>query len=254
MIMTLPFLALLFAAGASFGSFFYTLTERLHEKKTPYDLLVKRSACVHCGSAISAFRLIPVLGFFISRGKCPGCNKKVPVIYPVNEAVSGGLAVLSFNHFGMSASTTFIALLLIMGLALSITDVKTLYLSGAALIIFFLLSIYPAVAMNGFKDSILGAFSLGSVFLVIMLVFPGSFGGGDFKFAAVTGLLLGFRLSVVALEISLITGALTGILYGIITKKGLRIKIPFAPFLYAGLLVALFRGQEILLLYYNITD
>lgn len=254
MMLSITQCAILFAAGASFGSFFYTLTERLHGKNTLHDILIKRSACDGCGTAVGALRLIPVIGYFIARGKCPHCGKRFSTVYPVNEAASGGLAVLSFVYYGMSLSSVLIALLLILGLAISITDIRTLYLSGIALILFFLLSIYPALTMNGYKDCLAGAVFLASVFLVVMLIFPGSFGGGDFKFAAIIGLLLGFRLSVVALEISLITGALAGVTYGIITKKGLRIKIPFAPFLYAALLITLFFGQDILLLYFNAVD
>ena len=88
-------------------------------------------------------------------------------------------------------------------------------------------------------------------FLLILFLFPGSFGGGDVKFASVIGFFLGFEYSIVALEISLISGAVIGVIYGMKTGMKLKMKIPFGPFLSLGLIVSFFFGREILLLYYK---
>lgn len=88
-------------------------------------------------------------------------------------------------------------------------------------------------------------------FIIILLIFPGSFGGGDLKYAAAIGFFLGLDLSIIALEASLISGALSGLIYSAVKKTGLRIKIPFAPFLTIGFITAFYLGKEIMFLYFS---
>ena len=72
------------------------------------------------------------------------------------------------------------------------------------------------------------------------------------KFAAAIGILLGFELSIVALETALVTGSLIGLVYAVKSKRGFKIKMPFAPFLSAGIFISLIYGRDILLIYYSI--
>ena len=87
--------------------------------------------------------------------------------------------------------------------------------------------------------------------MVVLFIFPGSFGGGDVKLAAVLGLLSGLEYAIVLLEAALIIGSFTGVIYVLVKRSGLKVTIPFAPFLYLGFLIAQFMGSEILLLYYK---
>jgi leader peptidase (prepilin peptidase)/N-methyltransferase len=89
-------------------------------------------------------------------------------------------------------------------------------------------------------------------FALILLAFPGGFGGGDLKFASAIGLFCGWELSIVAVEAALISGAVAGAAYAAITRKGLRIRFPFAPFLALGFGVAVLYGRDIILLYKNL--
>ena len=82
--------------------------------------------------------------------------------------------------------------------------------------------------------------------------FPGAFGGGDLKLGSAIGLLAGLEMSIVVLEVSLVSGAITGVIFALKTGKSLKTKIPFAPFLTLGLVVALLYGRDILLVYYRI--
>ena len=88
------------------------------------------------------------------------------------------------------------------------------------------------------------------VFILPLLIKKGGFGGGDIKYAVAMGFFLGFSETIVALEIALVSGALFGILFAVIKTKTLKAKIPFAPFLTLGFIVALLYGRDIMLLYY----
>ena len=143
-------------------------------------------------------------------------------------------------------------LLIGLSISISIVDVKTLSIPNSLVLAFFILSLYPVIMRNMLKDNIYGLLLSFAFFLVILLLFPGSFGGGDIKLASAIGFLLGLDMSIVVIETALITGSVVGVIYAIKTKKGLRIKFPFAPFLTAGLIVSFFYGREIILLYYRL--
>ena len=70
------------------------------ESLSPYNLLVPRSACPHCGHAIGAAENIPVLSYLFLRGKCKGCGASISPRYPVVEASSGILSAFAAWHFG----------------------------------------------------------------------------------------------------------------------------------------------------------
>jgi prepilin signal peptidase PulO-like enzyme (type II secretory pathway) len=119
------------------------------------------------------------------------------------------------------------------------------------IVIFFILTVYPVIMNSNIKDNLLGFGIMAAAFLIILLIFPGSFGGGDLKYAAAIGFFLGLDLAIIALETALISGALFGIIYALIKRTGLKIKIPFAPFLTIGAITAVYLGKDIIILYFN---
>jgi len=84
-----------------------------------------------------------------------------------------------------------------------------------------------------------------------MFIFPGAFGGGDLKLYAAAGFLLGLEMSIVLLEVSLISGAVFGIVWAAFKGWSFRIRIPFAPFIAAGIIITLLFGNTIILFYYR---
>jgi len=85
--------------------------------------------------------------------------------------------------------------------------------------------------------------------LIPALVYPGGIGWGDVKMAALIGLVTGFPLTLVALLLAVILGALVaGLLLALKIKKR-KEAIPFAPFLSVATLVTLLWGSNILTWY-----
>lgn len=77
-------------------------------------------------------------------------------------------------------------------------------------------------------------------------------GMGDVKLLAFTGLALGYfhwHLVIIQLFVSFLVGGLTSILLLALSKKGRKDKVPFAPFLAVGAVIALIWGQQIVDLY-----
>ena len=74
------------------------------EKKPPFNLLVPRSRCPHCGHQITALENIPVLSWLFLRGACRECRKPIPVRYPLVELLTGVLAAASVWHLGFGVT------------------------------------------------------------------------------------------------------------------------------------------------------
>jgi prepilin signal peptidase PulO-like enzyme (type II secretory pathway) len=251
----LPITILSFFFGTLWGSFFYTLALRYANgsmTQKPFKALFSRSHCPACNKEISPVMLLPVFGYIIQKGKCRYCGSSISTWYPAMEVLYGALSALFVCQLGPKVYTFNLYILASIALCIAIIDVRTLTIPDSLVVAFVLFSVYPVLLNYNLKDNLLGMLALFAVFIVILLLFPGSFGGGDVKLASAIGLLSGLEQSIVVLEVSLITGAVVGILYALKTKKGLRTKIPFAPFLAVGLIVSLLYGRDILLVYFRI--
>ena len=243
---------LLFLLGAVFGSFFYTLALRFIDgsmKQSPRNALLSRSKCPSCGKVINPFFLIPIVGFIILRGKCAKCKTTISPFYLAAEIVSGALFVFIVHALDMSPLTVAAFLLAEISLCIAIIDAKSMIIPDSLVIAFFCISLFSVILRQEYSQHLYGLIAAFIFFALIMLIFPGSFGGGDVKFASAIGFYCGISLFIVAIETALITGTIIGLLYLLAKKKSLKSKIPFAPFLSAGLITAMISGQKIILLY-----
>jgi leader peptidase (prepilin peptidase) / N-methyltransferase len=241
-----------FLFGAVWGSFFYTLALRMCDdayRGRPRDVLAARSHCPHCHASVSVMGLVPFAGFAYLRGRCARCGGRISWAYPAAEAGYGLLALLSYWLLDTSAVTLSVYLLLGLAAAIAIIDAKTFTIPGSLSAAFFLVSLFPVISSGDLVSHALGALGMSAFFAVIMLIFPGSFGGGDVKLAAAIGFFAGWEQSIVVLEAALMLGSVAGVIYATVSGKGLRIRFPFAPPLAAGLAVAVFWGEAIMRAY-----
>ena len=246
---------LYFFAGTFAGSFFYTLAIRYGTgvvKENPFRALFSLSACPNCGKNIFPIYLIPIVGYIILRGRCSSCKSRISISYPLMEILYGILALSVAYFHGTDLLSLFIYLICCVSITIAIIDFKTMIIPFSLIIVFFLLSIYPVIVRCEIKDNLYGLLFLTVIFLIIMFIFPGSFGGGDLKFYAAAGFLLGLEMSIVLLEVSLITGALAGVIWAGLNGWNFKIKIPFAPFISAGIVITLLFGHTIILYYSRI--
>ena len=245
---------IIFFAGTFAGSFFYTLALRYSSgmmNESPVKALFSRSNCPHCYAPVGFAGLIPVFGFLFIRGRCSKCGERISVLYPLWEILFGVLAVSVAQFHGMDLVSINIYLICSLCICIAIIDIKKMVIPPSLVIIFLVLSIYPIIMHHDIMDNVYGFALLTVFFLLMLLIFPGAFGGGDIKLYAAAGFLLGVEMSIVLLEVSLISGALFGIVFGIVKGRNFRVKIPFAPFIAAGIIITLLFGDTILLVYYR---
>lgn len=65
-----------------------------------------RSHCDACGRPIPWPNLIPVLGYFLAKGRC-NCGEKISFFHPLTEGVGGVLVVFLFLRHGLDSRTLF---------------------------------------------------------------------------------------------------------------------------------------------------
>ena len=98
----------------------------------------------------------------------------------------------------------------------------------------------------------LGALGAAGFLLLAALAYPGGMGMGDVKLALLIGALLG-RTTPVGIMLGLLLALVPSVV--LLARHGARARrlaIPFAPFLAAGAVVALFAGNHILHAYLGV--
>lgn len=259
--------------GIAMGSFINAYDWRTEQSLKPkrknakqYSILTGRSVCPKCKHVLGGLDLIPIFSWLFLRGKCRYCKKSISVQYPLVEAITLILFILSYVVWPIPLSTPveialYVAWLsaLVVLVALSLYDIKRMLLPNKMiyqLLIFSLVIVYLNLMKNGYSwHNLLGpGFGLvvgGGIFYVIYQISQGKWiGGGDVKLGAVLGILLGsasfsfmmiFLSSVLALVVSLPL-----VMSGKTNRKTL---IPYGPFLIAATyIIFLFGGRIIVLL------
>ncbi len=236
-------LLLLFVTGLVFG-----LLAILIGLKRPLRLKRIGSYCINCNEQYEWYQLIPVLSFFLSKGECPYCHKKLSYWFPILELLSGLLFSFSYIIYGLSYELIIMLILVFLSINIFVSDFNHFVILDGPLLVIGIFVLLLKYLFFGLKVFLLSFCSGALVFIFMLFIrFAGTkffkqeaLGGGDVKLSMVFGFILGLRLSVV----SLILGAFLAFPYAIyFTIKKKDKEIPFGPFLIVGLdLVFLFMS------------
>jgi leader peptidase (prepilin peptidase)/N-methyltransferase len=90
---------MIFAFGASIGSFLNVVAYRVPAGRS---IVRPGSACPSCGAAIRWFDNLPVLSWFILRGRCRSCDAPFSWRYCAVEAFFGAFTVAAALRWGLS--------------------------------------------------------------------------------------------------------------------------------------------------------
>ena len=128
------------------------------------------------------------------------------------------------------------------------TDARTMTIPDRYSLLSFLIGCAAVFAMPEISllSRVIGIFSVSVPLLLITLLVPGAFGGGDIKLMAGCGFFLGAKLCLLSLVFAIFVGGIWGIFLLLCRHKGRKEHFAFGPFLCIGMLTALFWGQEIL--------
>jgi leader peptidase (prepilin peptidase)/N-methyltransferase len=99
-------IVLVAVAGLVFGSFLNVVIYRLPRDQS---LVRPPSTCPGCGVRIKPYDNVPVLSYFVLRGRCRSCGRKISAVYPLVEALTAGGFLLVYFNSGRALSLEFFA-------------------------------------------------------------------------------------------------------------------------------------------------
>ncbi|WP_374027995.1 A24 family peptidase [Bdellovibrio bacteriovorus] len=247
------FYVLFFVLGAIFGSFGNVVIYRLPREES---VVKPRSYCYSCKTQIKWYDNIPILSWFILRGKCRKCQAKFSFRYPLVEIIMAVLFALSYHYAGLTW-TLLEYLIFIFGLVVcTFIDLDHMILPDEFTLSGIVIGLVGA-ALNPqreFLDALFGVlmgggFLWGMAYVYYMFTKNEGMGGGDIKLLAWIGAIVGWKAIPFVIMTSAIVGSVIGLIAARKQKAGLKTVIPFGPYLALGAVVYLFGGEAIALWY-----
>ncbi len=233
---------MVFFLGAVFGSFLNVVIYRWPRGES---ITWPGSFCRTCLTSIPWWANVPILGWFVVRGRCAHCGNSYSFRYPAVELLTALCSVILFWRMGLSwsfAEIWLMTLMLIAGMGIDWDHMilpDELTLGGVALGLVGA-SLNPERSLS---DAILGVL-LGGGFLwaiaYLYIVWRGreGMGGGDIKLLAWVGAVLGYQAVPFVILVASLFGSLGGLALAAWSKSAgaesgshwLR-PMPFGPFL-----------------------
>ena len=258
--------------GAVWGSFFNVCISRIPRGES---IVRPASRCESCGAPVRPIDNLPILSYFMLRGRCRACRAPFSARHPTVEALAAILAAALWWKFVAADPGEMLAVRLArfamyfafsgVLVVLSFIDLDTQLLPDA-----ITLPAVPALFLSGFGahdvpwlERLIGA-AAGYLFLRLISDFyfhvlkREGLGLGDAKLLAVIGVVLGWRALPFVVLIAGLVGALVSLPIALRMRRRepaeetgpLRhFQIPFGPFLAAAALLYVFAGAALLRLW-----
>ncbi|MCU0660368.1 MAG: prepilin peptidase [Candidatus Pacebacteria bacterium] len=250
----------LFVFGAIIGSFLNVVILRMRTGRG----LGGRSMCFSCGKILRARELVPIASFLLLRGKCARCRERIALQYPLVEALTGILFMLSGMYANLVTDTlwqwllyfSFYVAVFSTFLIIAVYDIRHKIIPSGPLYFLVILSLFAPLFSTAtgtyfsspWIDHVVAALVLAAPFAGIWFASRGRLMGfGDAKLVFCIGLLLGLSSGVAAILLAFWIGAVFGVILLLLRKYTLTIKseLPFAPFLALGAALTLFFHIDI---------
>jgi len=218
----------------------------------PPGIVVERSHCPHCKTALSWYENIPLFSWLALRGKCRHCKAPISPQYPLVELLTAVLAVASVWRFGFGWQGFGAALLSCYLVALSGIDLRTRLLPDQLTLPLMWLGLIGSLdnlympAKPALLGAIAGYVSLWLVWWLFKQVTgKEGMGRGDFKLLAALGAWVGLSGVLPIILFSSLVGAVVGSIWLAVKGRDRATPIPFGPYLAIAGWIVFFWGQQI---------
>ena len=253
--------AFVFILGAIVGSFLNVCIGRIPNGES---IVNPPSHCPKCKIPISFYDNIPLLSYWILRGRCRSCGEKISPRYFVVELLMAGLSLALFDRFGFGFVyfVTFILVAALIVISFVDLDVRIVpdVISLPGIVVGLSLSVIGYFIVDGSSlipspvSSVIGILAGGGFLLATAWIYKKitgveGMGGGDIKLLAMIGAFLGWPSIPIALFFASLVGSIVGIGCMLLTGAGRKLALPFAPFLCSGALLFIFFGEQLIQLY-----
>ena len=239
----IPIYITIFLFGIVIGSFLNVCIFRIPNHET---VVTERSHCMNCGYQLSWYDMVPVFSWLCLGGKCRKCKTPISPQFPIGEAVNGILYMVVFAVNGFSLESILYCLFVSALLVLSVIDWRTYEIPiGINIFILVLGILHTALDYSNWLTYVVGFFSVSLFLFLLLWISKGrAIGGGDVKLMAVAGLLLGWKLAILAFFIGCIVGSVIHLLR--MKLSGADKVLAMGPYLSVGLFIAALWGNAMI--------
>lgn len=234
--------ALVFIYGIIVGSFLNVCIYRIPLKES---VVTTRSHCMRCGYKLRWYDLVPVFSYIFLRGRCRKCGDRISPQYPIIELLNGILWVLTFIYTGINITSLIYSLVISALIVLSVIDFRTFEIPVSINVYIGIMALINIVTdYEHILTYIIGMIIVSGVLYLMYFLSNGrAIGGGDVKLMAACGLLLGWKLIIVAFIFGCLYASVIHILRMVISKKDHMLAM--GPYLSAGVITAMWFGSHI---------
>ena len=246
----------IFVFGLCIGSFLNVCIYRLPVSKS---IVHPRSMCSNCGTLIAAYDNIPVLSYLWLKGRCRHCQIKISLRYPMVELLGGLFALGTYLKFGLTLEALIYYLFFAALLTVTFIDIDHRIIPNVITLpgipICFAASF--ALPTINYKEALLGILIGGGSLLLVAWVYSlitkkEGMGGGDIKLLAMMGAIVGWQGVLFTIFLASLVGTLAGLAAMLQSRKGMKLAVPFGPFLSIGSITYIFFGTPLIAWYFNL--
>lgn len=253
------YLIFLFILGTVVGSF---LNVCIHRLPRGQSIIFPPSHCPNCGKTLGALDLVPLLGYFLLKGKCRYCGELISFRYPLVELITGILFVgiaLSFPVAASPLEFAFYILFSCLMIVVFFTDLEhqvvpdSISVSGIFLGLLFNyvkgMFFYEGTGLNPFLSALFGMLLGYLLFYLIGRTGKAFFkkevmGEGDLYLTAFLGAYLGWQGVLLAVFLAYLLAGAVALVLLVLKKIKMGEYVPFGPALVMGGFLTLFFGKQ----------
>lgn len=231
---------IIFIFGITIGSFLNVCIYRIPLGES---IVTAPSHCMTCGRKLKWYDMVPVFSWLVLGGKCRNCKSKISVQYPIIEGVNGILYVMICAVNGLEWSSVIYCFMASALLVLSIIDWRTYEIPFGINVFLFVLGIAMTILDRGnLVEHLIGMICVSGLLGILYLLTGGrAIGGGDIKLMFACGLILGWKLILLAFFLGCIIGSVVHIIRMSVKKAGRMLAM--GPYLSAGISLAALWGN-----------
>lgn len=231
---------IIFIFGITIGSFLNVCIYRIPLGES---IVTAPSHCMTCGRKLKWYDMVPVFSWLVLGGKCRNCKSKISVQYPIIEGVNGILYVMICAVNGLEWSSVIYCFMASALLVLSIIDWRTYEIPFGINVFLFVLGVAKTILDRGnLTEHLIGMICVSGLLGILYLLTGGrAIGGGDIKLMFACGLILGWKLILLAFFLGCIIGSVVHIIRMSVKKAGRMLAM--GPYLSAGILLAALWGN-----------
>ncbi|MBM7581267.1 leader peptidase (prepilin peptidase)/N-methyltransferase [Caldicoprobacter guelmensis] len=216
------------------------------------------SRCPYCGARLKGVDLIPLISFFLLKGRCRYCGQPISWRYPVVEMLSACLIWLLYRYYGITFTWAYYALMVCILIVVSFIDLSYQEIPNGLVLALMAAGLAAKAAgigigfVDGLYGMLVGGAPLALIAVISVLALRREgMGGGDIKLMVAIGWCLGWRLTAVALVLSVYIGGMVSLMLLGLKVKSREDYIPYGPFIALSTVISMIWGESMLYWYVN---